>query len=84
MAMGLSNPGPELGDTKRRGDDERILWVEFNAKGGTSDMEVGWKKDLNASGLDIEEEKEYIKRRSQGRGTSEDAIRALRGNREKL
>ncbi|MCJ1272815.1 hypothetical protein MMC21_000604 [Puttea exsequens] len=53
MIMGMSDPGPELQGTGRRGDDERVLRVELTreAKRGRprpKPTKVLWRKDMMA------------------------------------
>lgn len=44
-ALGLDKPGPELEGSGRRGDDERVVLVQFR-KEGPRKVEVAWKKDV--------------------------------------
>ncbi|CAG7926469.1 unnamed protein product [Penicillium olsonii] len=43
--LGLSEPGPELKGTDRKGESERVVIVRFK-KGSAREVEVGWKKDV--------------------------------------
>ncbi|KAL2858863.1 hypothetical protein BJX68DRAFT_143406 [Aspergillus pseudodeflectus] len=45
--MLLDHPGPELKDTDRRGESERVVLVRFEG-GGARDLSLGWKKDIFA------------------------------------
>ena len=42
--LDLNHPGPELEGSDRRGDGERVVFVDFQ-KEGTRRVEVAWKKD---------------------------------------
>ncbi|KAL8859116.1 MAG: hypothetical protein Q9178_004379 [Gyalolechia marmorata] len=88
LVMGLDEPGPELEGTDQRGDAERVIWVQFKGKEGTSGMEVGWRKDVVDVELDDEEKREYLEARRKERqrraGGEEELERALRGKKEKL
>lgn len=88
LVMGLDEPGPELDGTDRRGDAERVVFVQFKGKEGTSGMEVGWRKDVVDSGLDEGDEEKYLearkKERERSRGGNGDLEQALRGRKEKL
>jgi hypothetical protein len=44
-ALGLDKPGLELEGSGRRGDDERLVLVEFR-KEGLRKVEVAWRKDI--------------------------------------
>lgn len=44
-ALALDHPGPELKDTHRRGESDRVVLVKF-AKGSARKVEVHWKKDI--------------------------------------
>ena len=46
--MGLDEPGQELEGTGRRGDAERVIWVQFKGKEGTSGLEVAWRRDVQS------------------------------------
>ncbi|KAL2864196.1 NUDIX hydrolase [Aspergillus lucknowensis] len=41
----LDHPGPELKDTARRGESERVVLVRFH-NGSTSELSLTWKKDI--------------------------------------
>ncbi|KAL8731840.1 MAG: hypothetical protein Q9166_003124 [cf. Caloplaca sp. 2 TL-2023] len=87
LIMGLDEPGPELEGTHRRGDAERVIWVQFKGQEGTSGMEVGWRKDVTKDGLNDDDRKEYLKTRRKERGRrggDEGLERALRGKKENL
>ena len=88
LIMGLDEPGPELDGTDRRGDAERVVFVQFKGKEGTSGMEVGWRKDVVDPGLDEEDEEKYLearrKERERSRAGDGDLEQALRGRKEKL
>ncbi|KAL8950281.1 MAG: hypothetical protein Q9222_003685 [Ikaeria aurantiellina] len=87
LIMGLNEPGPELEGTNRKGDADRVIWVQFKGKEGTSGLQVGWKKDIVSEGLTDEESTEYVETRSRERmrETSDDGMEhALRGKRENL
>ncbi|KAL8722219.1 MAG: hypothetical protein Q9225_001264 [Loekoesia sp. 1 TL-2023] len=87
LIMGLNEPGPELEATSRRGDPERVVWVQFKGKEGTSGLKVGWRKDVAPEGLDDEENKEYFEARKKEResgGQDRGLERALRGRKENL
>ncbi|CAI7665317.1 unnamed protein product [Penicillium bialowiezense] len=43
--LGLSEPGPELKGTDRRGESERVVLVRFK-KGSAREVAVGWKADV--------------------------------------
>ncbi|KAI4237335.1 MAG: hypothetical protein LQ349_001919 [Xanthoria aureola] len=88
LVMGLDEPGPELEGTDRRGDAERVVFVQFKGKEGTSGMEVGWRKDVLDPGLEEGDEEKYLearrKERERSRGGNGDLEQALRGRKEKL
>lgn len=42
--LGLDKPGPELQESHRRGDSERVIYVDFR-KEGPRDVEVRWRKE---------------------------------------
>ncbi|KAL9000978.1 MAG: hypothetical protein Q9169_000462 [Polycauliona sp. 2 TL-2023] len=87
LVMGLDEPGPELEGTNRRGDAERVIWVQFKGKGGTSGLEVGWKKDVVDESMNDEESQQAFvarKKEKQREGSGEQLERALRGEKEKL
>ncbi|KAL8754314.1 MAG: hypothetical protein Q9199_004427 [Rusavskia elegans] len=87
LVMGLDEPGPELDGTDRRGDAERVVWVQFKGREGTSGMQVGWRKDAVDEGLKDEDKKEYLEARRKERdrrGGNEELEQALRGRKEKL
>lgn len=87
LVMGLDEPGPELDGTDRRGDAERVVWVQFKGKEGTSGMEVAWRKDVVDEGLKEEDRKGYLEARGkerERRGGNEELEQALRGRKEKL
>ncbi|MCJ1403850.1 hypothetical protein MMC11_007073 [Xylographa trunciseda] len=44
-ALGLDKPGLELKGSGRRGDEERVVLVEFG-RGGPRRVEVAWRKDV--------------------------------------
>lgn len=46
QVLGLDRPGPEL-DGKRRGEQDRVVLVEFK-KEGPRRVEVGWRKEVLA------------------------------------
>ncbi|KAL9613138.1 MAG: hypothetical protein Q9167_002303 [Letrouitia subvulpina] len=50
LVMGLDLPGPELEMTNRRGDDERVIFLEFGDKGETSAMKVEWRTSGESPG----------------------------------
>ncbi|KAL8690160.1 MAG: hypothetical protein Q9224_004473 [Gallowayella concinna] len=87
LLMGLDEPGPELEATSRRGESDRVIWVQFKGKEGTSGMEVGWRRDVVEEGLNDEERREYLetRRKERERRCSEDGLeRAMRGGKEHL
>ncbi|KAL9006860.1 MAG: hypothetical protein Q9188_000391 [Gyalolechia gomerana] len=87
LIMGLDEPGLELEGTSRRGDAERVIWVQFKGKEGTSGLKVGWRRDVEPEGLNDEENKEYQETRRKERESGdrdEDLERALRGRKENL
>ena len=87
LVMGLDDPGPELERTNRRGDVERVIWVQFKGKEGTSGLRVGWKRDVAQGELDDEESKKYLEVRRKEReedGRDKRLERALRGQKENL
>ena len=45
VAMGLNHPGPELDGSDRKGDEERVVLVNFK-KEGPREVEVAWRKDV--------------------------------------
>ncbi|KAL4941163.1 hypothetical protein BDV06DRAFT_223391 [Aspergillus oleicola] len=45
VVMLLDHPGPELKDTNRRGESERVVLLRFE-KGSARELSLGWKKDL--------------------------------------
>ncbi|KAE8373240.1 putative NUDIX family hydrolase [Aspergillus bertholletiae] len=45
--LALDHPGPELKDTDRKGEPDRVVLVKF-AKGTALQVEVRWKKDVLA------------------------------------
>ncbi|KAL3450145.1 hypothetical protein BJX65DRAFT_22977 [Aspergillus insuetus] len=45
--MLLDHPGPELKDTDRRGESERVVLVRFEG-GGARELSLAWKKDIFA------------------------------------
>lgn len=53
--LGLSEPGPELKGTDRRGESERVVLVRFK-KGSAREVAVGWKKDI----MQEEREKSHL------------------------
>ncbi|KAL8652148.1 MAG: hypothetical protein Q9210_002855 [Variospora velana] len=85
LIMGLDEPGPELEGTDRKGDDERVIWVRFKGKDGTSGLRVGWRKDVMPKGPDTAESNESSETEMEERGdTDQDVERALRGRKENL
>ncbi|KAI4148318.1 MAG: hypothetical protein L6R39_002813 [Caloplaca ligustica] len=87
LIMGLDDPGPELQGTSRKGDDERVIWVQFKGKEGTSGLRVGWRKHVTPEGLNEDERNAYVEARK-GERVSGDRSggveRALRGRKENL
>ena len=45
VAMSLNHPGMELEGSDRKGDDERVVLVNFKEE-GPREVEVAWKKDV--------------------------------------
>ena len=45
FVMDLSHPGFELDGSDRKGDDERVVLVNFKEE-GTRELEVAWKEDM--------------------------------------
>jgi 8-oxo-dGTP pyrophosphatase MutT (NUDIX family) len=43
--LALDHPGPELHDSGKKGDDERVIVVKFG-KDGPRNVEVRWRKDV--------------------------------------
>lgn len=43
--LGLEKPGPELKDSQRRGESDRVVLVDFT-KGGPRNVQVAWKKEI--------------------------------------
>ncbi|KAL8850608.1 MAG: hypothetical protein Q9221_004478 [Calogaya cf. arnoldii] len=87
LVLGLDEPGPELEGTGRRGDTERVVYVQFKGKDGMSGLKVGWRKDVVDEGLKDEEKSEYLEARrkeTERRGSNEDLEQALRGKRGRL
>lgn len=87
LGMGLNDPGPELEGTDRKGDDERVIWVQFKGKEGTSGLRVGWRKDVTPHGLNDGESIEHLEARRKEResGSQDRGVeRALRGAKENL
>lgn len=87
LVMGLDEPGLELEGTGRKGDVERVIWVQFKGKEGTSGLKVGWRKDVVPEKLSDEENEEYLETRRkerEGRDRDEGLERALRGRKENL
>ncbi|KAL8840892.1 MAG: hypothetical protein Q9170_001156 [Blastenia crenularia] len=87
LIVGLDEPGPELEGTSRRGDLERVIWVQFKGKEGTSGLKVGWRKDMTPEGLSDQEREEYLetRRMERGRGKHDRGMeQALRGRKENL
>ncbi|KAL8725162.1 MAG: hypothetical protein Q9181_006522 [Wetmoreana brouardii] len=86
LLMGLDEPGPELEGTSRRGDTERVMWVQFKGKESTSGLKVAWRKDIMGEGISDQENKEYLETRRRERDSrdEEGLRRALRGGKVKL
>lgn len=84
LVMRLDSPGPELEKTNRRGDDERVICLEFGDKGETTAMKVEWRTPGESPTLEDEEEhRKPIDNGSPTREATKDNQKALRGN-EKL
>jgi hypothetical protein len=47
--LGLSDPGPELKGSSKRGESERVVLVRFK-KGSAREVAVRWKKDVLQEG----------------------------------
>ncbi|KAL4966244.1 NUDIX hydrolase [Aspergillus stella-maris] len=45
VVMLLDHPGPELKDTNRKGESERVVLLRFE-KGSARELSLAWKKDL--------------------------------------
>ena len=45
VALGLNHPGFELDGSDRKGDEERVVLVNFK-KDGPRDLDVAWRKDV--------------------------------------
>lgn len=43
--LALDHPGPELHDSGKKGDDERVILVKFG-KDGPRNVDVRWKRDV--------------------------------------
>ncbi|KAI4143894.1 MAG: hypothetical protein LQ341_002789 [Variospora aurantia] len=85
LIMGLNEPGPELEGTDRKGDDERVIWVRFKGKDGTSGLNVGWRTDVMPQGPDTaESNKSSETETGERQDTRQDVERALRGRQENL
>lgn len=87
LIMALDEPGPELEGTDRKGDAERVIWVQFKGKEGTSGLHVGWRRDVVGDELDDAENREYQDKKvtkGMGKSVDESMQRALRGNKEHL
>ncbi|KAL8808199.1 MAG: hypothetical protein Q9182_000263 [Xanthomendoza sp. 2 TL-2023] len=87
LALGLDYPGPELEATSRRGENERVIWVQLKGKGGASALEVGWRRDVVEEGLNGEERREYLETRRierERRGSEDGLERAIRGGKAHL
>ncbi|KAL8989394.1 MAG: hypothetical protein Q9177_001707 [Variospora cf. flavescens] len=85
LIMGLNEPGPELEGTERKGDDERVVWVPFKGKNGTSGLKVGWRTDVMPMGPDTAESNKFSETETREReDTRQDVERALRGRQENL
>ncbi|KAI4106070.1 MAG: hypothetical protein L6R37_002334 [Teloschistes peruensis] len=87
LIMALDEPGPELEGTDRKGDAERVIWVQFKGKEGTSGFRVGWRRDVDGDGLDSSENREYLDKKMTKRmeeTVDESMQRALRGKKENL
>ncbi|KAL8713317.1 MAG: hypothetical protein Q9220_002516 [cf. Caloplaca sp. 1 TL-2023] len=87
LIMGLNEPGPELEGTNRKGDAERVIWVQFKGKEGTSGLRVGWKTDIIGEQSKDEESQQYVEtslgeRRPEN--NDEGMERALRGKKASL
>jgi hypothetical protein len=50
--LGLDRPGPELKDTSRGGDWERVVLVRFQARGVPREVEVRWRHEMTPLLLD--------------------------------
>lgn len=84
LVMRLDLPGPELEMTNKRGDDERVICLEFGDKGEISARKVEWRTPREPPVLkDEEEQKEHTNSRSPSREVNKDDQIALRGK-EKL
>ncbi|KAL9576384.1 MAG: hypothetical protein Q9212_007143, partial [Teloschistes hypoglaucus] len=87
LIMALDEPGPELEGTDRKGDAERVIWVQFQGREGTSGLHVGWRRDAVGDELDDAENREYLDKKMTkrvGESVDESMQRALRGKRENL
>ncbi|KAL8971478.1 MAG: hypothetical protein Q9197_003249 [Variospora fuerteventurae] len=85
LIMGLNEPGPELEGTDRKGDDERVIWVRFKGKDGTSGLNVGLRTDIMPKGPDTAESNKSSETETGEReDTRQDVERALRGRQENL
>ncbi|KAL8964422.1 MAG: hypothetical protein Q9183_004458 [Haloplaca sp. 2 TL-2023] len=78
LMMGLDEPGQELEGTGRRGDAERVIWVQFKGKEGTSGLEVAWRRDAQSD--DIGDGGDASSNASEDEGLRQ----ALRGPKENL
>ena len=58
-ALSLDKPGSELEGSERKGDDERVVIVQFD-KEGPRRLEVAWKKDILEQERQSKEPKEKI------------------------
>ena len=57
--LALDKPGQELEGTGRRGEDERVVLVQFG-KDGPRRVEVAWKKDIFAEERESKASKEKL------------------------
>lgn len=57
VVLGLDKPGPELKDTKRGGDWDRVVLVHF-LKDGPRDVEVRWREDVMREERELERREE--------------------------
>ncbi|KAL9024780.1 MAG: hypothetical protein Q9196_006262 [Gyalolechia fulgens] len=87
LILRLDRPGLEVEGTSRRGDAERVIWVQYKGKEGTSRLKVGWRTDVEPEGLNDKERKEYLetRRKEPESGDRDEGLeRALRGRKENL
>lgn len=52
--LGLEKPGPELEESGRRGERERVMFVDFT-KEGPRRVEVAWRKDVLEGQKEVKE-----------------------------